>query len=541
MRSSPLSDAAITASIRAARREHSAFSRLDRAGLSRFSRRDRPHRRLCAARSLLRGAAALLPAAGRAPDGRYRLFLAACRRPHGNLPRHGAGAADLYRVQSLRRRECDRQRRRAVGNARTGAGHGGADGRRPDRRRDRRRDRYDAGARSDRCAADIIDHPLSLSRRTAPHRRPRHAAGPGLHRRRHRRLRRLPGVDLQAGLQPRELHPALGRFPADPGRRRRPRQGGGVRLHRHADGLLQRLSLTRRCAGRRRRDDLCRGLRLDPHPGLRLRPHRGVLRAMSDMRNPVPKIMVRGLRKSFGPKRVLDGLDLDVAAGESMVVIGGSGTGKSVMLKCILGLIEPDGGSIKIDGQEVTNLSATEREHMMRKFGMLFQGGALFDSLPVWENVAFGLIMGHGMRRAEAKNVALQKLAAVGLGADVAELMPAELSGGMQKRVALARAIAAEPEIIFFDEPTTGLDPIMADVINELIVKCVKELGATAISITHDMVSTRKIADRVAMIYDGKIIWNGPKSQIDNSGNPYVDQFIHGRATGPIKMQVRAY
>jgi phospholipid/cholesterol/gamma-HCH transport system ATP-binding protein len=224
-----------------------------------------------------------------------------------------------------------------------------------------------------------------------------------------------------------------------------------------------------------------------------------------------------------------------------MVVIGGSGTGKSVMLKCILGLIEPDGGSIKIDGQEVTNLSATEREHMMRKFGMLFQGGALFDSLPVWENVAFGLIMGRGMARAEAKNVALQKLGAVGLGPDVAELMPAELSGGMQKRVALARAIATEPEIIFFDEPTTGLDPIMADVINELIVKCVKELGATAISITHDMVSTRKIADRVAMIYDGKIIWNGPKSQIDNSGNPYVDQFIHGRATGPITMQVRAY
>jgi phospholipid/cholesterol/gamma-HCH transport system ATP-binding protein len=262
---------------------------------------------------------------------------------------------------------------------------------------------------------------------------------------------------------------------------------------------------------------------------------------MSDTRTSVPKIMVRGLRKSFGSKRVLDGLDLDVATGESMVVIGGSGTGKSVMLKCILGLLEPDAGSIKIDGTEISDLSSTEREHMMRKFGMLFQGGALFDSLPVWENVAFGLIMGHGMARAEAKNVALQKLAAVGLGPDVGELSPAELSGGMQKRVALARAIAAEPEIIFFDEPTTGLDPIMADVINELIVKCVKELGATAISITHDMVSTRKIADRVAMIYGGKIIWTGPKSQIDSSGNPYVDQFIHGRATGPIQMQVRAY
>jgi phospholipid/cholesterol/gamma-HCH transport system ATP-binding protein len=254
-----------------------------------------------------------------------------------------------------------------------------------------------------------------------------------------------------------------------------------------------------------------------------------------------PKISVRGLRKSFGPKLVLDGIDLDIGMRESVVVIGGSGTGKSVMLKCILGLIEPDAGSIKIDGQEVTNLSTGERETLMHKFGMLFQGGALFDSLPVWENVAFGLIMGRGTARAAAKKVALQKLAAVGLGPDVAELMPAELSGGMQKRVALARAIAAEPEIIFFDEPTTGLDPIMADVINELIVKCVKELGATAVSITHDMASTRKIADRVAMIYKGKIIWNGPKSQIDDSGNPHVDQFIHGRASGPIEMQVRAY
>jgi phospholipid/cholesterol/gamma-HCH transport system ATP-binding protein len=262
---------------------------------------------------------------------------------------------------------------------------------------------------------------------------------------------------------------------------------------------------------------------------------------MSETGNSVPKITVRGLRKSFGAKRVLDGLDLDIATGESMVVIGGSGTGKSVMLKCILGLLQPDAGSIKIDGKEVTDLSPTEREHMMRKFGMLFQGGALFDSLPVWENVAFGLIMGHGMVRAEAKNVALKKLAAVGLGPDVGELSPAELSGGMQKRVALARAIAAEPEIIFFDEPTTGLDPIMADVINDLIVNCVRELGATAVSITHDMASTRKIADRVAMIYDGRIIWAGPKAEIDNSGNPYVDQFIHGRATGPIQMQVRAH
>jgi phospholipid/cholesterol/gamma-HCH transport system ATP-binding protein len=260
-----------------------------------------------------------------------------------------------------------------------------------------------------------------------------------------------------------------------------------------------------------------------------------------DPQGGAPKIVVRGLRKSFGPKLVLDGLDLDIGERESVVVIGGSGTGKSVMLKCILGLIKPDAGSIKIDGKEVTDLSTGERENLMRKFGMLFQGGALFDSLPVWENVAFGLIQGRGVGRAEAKKVALQKLAAVGLGPDVGELRPAELSGGMQKRVALARAIAAEPEIIFFDEPTTGLDPIMADVINDLIVKCVKELGATAVSITHDMASTRKIADRVAMIYGGKIIWNGAKGAIDSSGNAYVDQFIHGRATGPIEMQVRAH
>jgi phospholipid/cholesterol/gamma-HCH transport system ATP-binding protein len=252
------------------------------------------------------------------------------------------------------------------------------------------------------------------------------------------------------------------------------------------------------------------------------------------------KIEVRGLKKPFGPKVVLDGIDLDITAGESLVIIGGSGTGKSVLLKCILGLLHPDSGSIRIDGQEVTRLSSGEREALMRKFGMLFQGGALFDSLRVWENVAFGLIQGQGVARDEAKKVALAKLAAVGLGPEVGELRPSELSGGMQKRVALARAIAAEPEIIFFDEPTTGLDPIMSDVINDLIVKCVRELGATAVSITHDMASTRKIADRIAMIYKGKIIWEGPRAEIDNSGNPHVDQFIHGRAEGPIKMEVRA-
>ena len=252
------------------------------------------------------------------------------------------------------------------------------------------------------------------------------------------------------------------------------------------------------------------------------------------------KIAVRGLRKSFGRKVVLDGLDLDIGVGESMVVIGGSGSGKSVLAKCILGLMQPDAGSIEIDGQEVTRLSAGERERVMRKFGMLFQSAALFDSLRVWETVAFGLIQGHGVGRAEAKETAIEKLAAVGLGPEVGELRPAELSGGMQKRVALARAICAEPEIIIFDEPTTGLDPIMGDVINDLIVACVQKLGATAMSITHDMASARKIADRIAMIYRGRIIWSGATAEIDRSGNDFVEQFIHGRAEGPIKMEVRA-
>ena len=253
-----------------------------------------------------------------------------------------------------------------------------------------------------------------------------------------------------------------------------------------------------------------------------------------------PKIAVRGLKKSFGRKVVLDGLDLEIGVGESVVVIGGSGTGKSVLVKCIMGLMQADSGSIKIDGEEMMGRSTGERERVMRKFGMLFQGSALFDSLPVWQNVAFGLIQGRGTDRADARRIALEKLAAVGLGEAVGNLSPAELSGGMQKRVALARAIAAEPEIIFFDEPTTGLDPIMADVINDLIIKCVRELGATAVSITHDMVSARKIADRIAMLHKGKIIWQGPTAEIDHTDNPYVDQFVHGRAEGPIEMEVRA-
>jgi phospholipid/cholesterol/gamma-HCH transport system ATP-binding protein len=252
-----------------------------------------------------------------------------------------------------------------------------------------------------------------------------------------------------------------------------------------------------------------------------------------------PKIRLRDVHKRFGEKIVLDGIDLDVAAGESVVVIGGSGSGKSVLIKCIQGILHPESGSISVDDDEVVDASARTLERVNAKIGMLFQGAALFDSLPVWENVSFGAIQGQGMDRTAAFDLAVATLAKVGLTEDVARLWPSELSGGMQKRVGLARAVATAPEIIFFDEPTTGLDPIMADVINDLIVTCVKDLGATAVTITHDMASVRKIADRVAMLYKGKLIWVGPISEIDKSGNPYVEQFIHGRADGPITMDLR--
>lgn len=248
-----------------------------------------------------------------------------------------------------------------------------------------------------------------------------------------------------------------------------------------------------------------------------------------------PKIEMTGVHKAFGDKHVLNGIDLTVNKGESMVIIGGSGTGKSVTLKCVLGLMKPDSGSIKIDGEEVTNMDQKSRDALMGKFGMLFQGGALFDSMKVWENIAFGLIQGKKMDKDEAREIAREKLIQVGLAPQTGDLFPAELSGGMQKRVSLARAIATNPEIIFFDEPTTGLDPIMADVINDLICECVKDLGATALTITHDMASARKIADQVAMIYEGKMIWDGAVGDLYDSGNSYVEQFIHGRADGPIK------
>jgi len=256
------------------------------------------------------------------------------------------------------------------------------------------------------------------------------------------------------------------------------------------------------------------------------------------MTGDTPMLDMSDVHKSFGKKTVLDGFNLSVGKGESVVIIGGSGSGKSVSLKCVLGIIHPDQGSIKINGKETVGLKGKDRDEMLRHFGMLFQGGALFDSISVWQNVAFGLIQGRGMDPEEARTIAFEKLNQVGLGADVAELSPAELSGGMQKRVGLARAIASDPDIIFFDEPTTGLDPIMADVINDLIRTCVTDIGATALSITHDMASARKIADRIAMLYKGQIIWEGPVEAIDDSGNEYVDQFIHGRADGPISMDI---
>lgn len=254
-----------------------------------------------------------------------------------------------------------------------------------------------------------------------------------------------------------------------------------------------------------------------------------------------PKIQLVDLHKRFGQKVVLDGVSLTVNEGESLVIIGGSGSGKSVTIKSVLGLIRPDSGQILVDGKDATHLSFREREPFLRQFGMLFQGGALFDSLPVWRNITFAVAQSHkNLNKNQLKELAVEKLHAVGLKAEVADLFPAELSGGMAKRVGLARAIATNPEIIFFDEPTTGLDPIMSDVINELIAAQVKQLGATTVTITHDMSSVRKIATKVAMLYQGKIVWEGPVGMIDKCGNPYVEQFVHGRADGPIHVEGRS-
>ena len=253
------------------------------------------------------------------------------------------------------------------------------------------------------------------------------------------------------------------------------------------------------------------------------------------MASAAPKILLDGVSKEFGGNVVLDGVNLAVEAGESLAIIGQSGSGKSVTLKCILGLLQPDHGSIKVDGEEVVGLHGAALDRMRAKFGMLFQGSALFDSLPIWRNVTFGLTQGRRTDVTRMKAIAEENLERVGLDRRVLNLRPSELSGGMQKRVALARAIAPRPEIIFFDEPTTGLDPIRADVINDLIVSLVDDLGVTALTITHDMASARKIAHRVAMLYQGKIVWIGPRDRLYDSGNPYVDQFVQGRAEGPIQ------
>ena len=248
----------------------------------------------------------------------------------------------------------------------------------------------------------------------------------------------------------------------------------------------------------------------------------------------IPKLELRNLAKRFEDRVVLDDVDVAVAPGRSLVIIGGSGQGKSVTIKIAAGLMHPDAGQVLYDGEDVTGLPLRGRYALARRYGFLFQGAALFDSLEIWRNVAFRLINADKVSRKEARDLAIDALQKVGLAPSVADQFPGELSGGMQKRVGLARAVVAHPEVLFFDEPTTGLDPINADVINNLIVEQVKRLGCTAVSITHDMASARKIGDEIAMLHAGRIVWRGPAAEIDNSGNPYVEQFINGRAEGPI-------
>ena len=253
-----------------------------------------------------------------------------------------------------------------------------------------------------------------------------------------------------------------------------------------------------------------------------------------------PKIVLEGVTKSFGDNHVLKGIDLEIGNGESIVLIGGSASGKTLILKCILGLVAPDAGSIQIDGRETIGLKETERKDLFNRTGVLFQQSALFDSQKVWENVAFRFLHEKGRTNLESRDLALDKLASVGMTEDVGELLPSEISGGMQKRVGFARAIANDPEIVLLDEPTAGLDPIMTNVVNDLILNGVRTLGATALSITSDMGGARKVADRIAMLYDGRIIWEGTPDAVEFSGNDYVDQFIHKRAEGPIQMAVTA-
>ena len=249
---------------------------------------------------------------------------------------------------------------------------------------------------------------------------------------------------------------------------------------------------------------------------------------------------MQGVTKSFGDKQVLRGIDIEVAPKESLAIIGTSGCGKSVTLKCLLGLLQADDGSIRVDGTEMIRASRQQLEQMRRRFGMTFQFGALFDSLPIWENVTFRLRQQQVMTRQQARDIAAETITQLGLAAHVIDQYPAELSGGMQKRVALARAIADKPEILLFDEPTSGLDPITGGVIDRLILDSVRRLGATALTISHDMASVRRIADKVAMVHGGVIIWCGPAAEMDDTGIPEVHQFVHGLADGPLTLAAQA-
>jgi phospholipid/cholesterol/gamma-HCH transport system ATP-binding protein len=245
-------------------------------------------------------------------------------------------------------------------------------------------------------------------------------------------------------------------------------------------------------------------------------------------------IQIVDLHKTFRGKRVLHGLNLDIKRGETVVVIGQSGSGKSVLIKHMIGILKPDKGEIFIDGTEICCLTEDEFYKLRRRFGMLFQGAALFDSLTVGQNVAFGLERYRDYSETEKAEAVRESLEMVGLKG-IENLMPYELSGGMKKRVGLARAIAYRPEIILYDEPSTGIDPIRADAINDLIIQMKNEIGVTSVVITHDMVSAYKIADRIAMLYEGRIIEEGTPEEIEKTENEIVQQFIHGRANGPIK------
>jgi len=251
-------------------------------------------------------------------------------------------------------------------------------------------------------------------------------------------------------------------------------------------------------------------------------------------------IKIENLTKAFGDRKVINNLNMEIKKGESLVIIGGSGTGKSVLIKNMIGIMHPTSGKVYYDNLSFYDASKEERKEIMSKIGVCFQGGALFDSMLIWENVAFVLTHHQKMPAKKAKEIAIETLALVGLNSDVADLYPSELSGGMQKRASITRAIATNPEIIFFDEPTSGLDPINTNLISDLIIKCSKELGSTTITITHDMNGAKRVANKVAMLYKGNIVWEGNKENMESADNPYLQQFINGKTTGPIEVEVRA-